>query len=101
MWMTNGRRFHIKLTQFAEILGLPSYLDIPKKLHTRRVKAPWDMTPMYIPNTGFHAPKVEGILPHLLVLHSMDRKILAPRIGNSDSIPPDEQNLLEALMKHN
>jgi hypothetical protein len=32
MWMTNGRRFHIKLTQFAQILGLSSQLDIPKKL---------------------------------------------------------------------
>jgi hypothetical protein len=34
MWMTNGRRFTIKLSQFAEILGLSSHLDIPKKLDT-------------------------------------------------------------------
>jgi hypothetical protein len=29
MWMTNGRRFHVKLAQFAQILGLSSQLDIP------------------------------------------------------------------------
>jgi hypothetical protein len=34
MWMTNGRRFHVKLAQFAQILGLSSQLDIPKKLHS-------------------------------------------------------------------
>jgi hypothetical protein len=48
MWMINGRRFHIKLTQFAQILGLSSLLDIPKKLHSGRVMVPWEMTPMYI-----------------------------------------------------
>jgi hypothetical protein len=32
MWMTNGRRFHVQLTRFAQILGLSSHLDIPKKL---------------------------------------------------------------------
>jgi hypothetical protein len=37
MWMTNGRRFHVRLAQFAQILGLPSQLDIPKKLHSGRV----------------------------------------------------------------
>jgi hypothetical protein len=34
MRMTGGRRFNIKLTQFAKILGLSSHLDIPKKIHT-------------------------------------------------------------------
>jgi hypothetical protein len=34
MWITNGRRFSIKLTQFAELLGLSSHLNNPKKLHT-------------------------------------------------------------------
>jgi hypothetical protein len=48
MWMTNGRRFHVKLTQFAQILGLSSQLDIPKKLHSRWVLMPREMTPMYI-----------------------------------------------------
>jgi hypothetical protein len=48
MWMTNGRRFHVKLTQFAHILGLSSQLDIPKKLHSGRVMMPWEMTPMYV-----------------------------------------------------
>jgi hypothetical protein len=46
MWMTNGQRFTIKLTQFAEILGLSSQLDIPKKLHTGSVMAPREMTLM-------------------------------------------------------
>jgi hypothetical protein len=30
MWMTNDRRFHLKLAQFAQILGLSSQLDIPR-----------------------------------------------------------------------
>jgi hypothetical protein len=53
MWMTSGRRFHVKLSQFAQILGLSSQLDIPKKLHSRRVMMPREMTPMYIPNSDF------------------------------------------------
>jgi hypothetical protein len=53
MWMTNGRRFHVRLAQFAQILGLSSQLDIPKKLHSRRVMMPREMTPMYIQNGGF------------------------------------------------
>jgi hypothetical protein len=48
LWMTNDRRFNIKLSQFVEILGLSAHLDIPKKLHARRVMAPREMTPMYI-----------------------------------------------------
>jgi hypothetical protein len=35
MWMTNGRRFSIKLSQIVEILGLSAHLAIPKKLHTK------------------------------------------------------------------
>jgi hypothetical protein len=31
MWMTDGRRFSIKLSQFAEILGLSSHLNNPKQ----------------------------------------------------------------------
>jgi hypothetical protein len=53
MWMTNGRRFHVKLTQFAQILGLSSQLDIPKKLHSGRVLMPREMTPMYVQDGGF------------------------------------------------
>jgi hypothetical protein len=51
--MTNGRRFTIKLTQFTQILGLSSQLDIPKKLHSRRVMMHWEMTPMYNQNNDF------------------------------------------------
>jgi hypothetical protein len=39
----------VKLSQFAQILGLFSQLDIPKKLHSGRVMMPREMTPMYIP----------------------------------------------------
>jgi hypothetical protein len=81
MWMTNGRRFHMKLDQFAQILGLSSQLDIPKKLYSGRVMMPREMTPMYIQDGGFQPPKVEGLLPHFLVLHRMMRKTLTPRIG--------------------
>jgi hypothetical protein len=99
MWMTNGRRFNIKHTQFAEILGLSSHLEIPKKLHSGRVMALREMTPMYIPNSDFQAPKVDGILPHFLVLHWMMRT-LAPMIGYLEVISAYERNLLDALMKH-
>jgi hypothetical protein len=100
MWMTNDRKFNIKLSQFGELLGLSSHLDIPKKLHVGRVIAPREMTPMYILNSGFRAPKVDWILPHFLVLHKMMRTILAPRIGDSDAILTYERNLLDALMKY-
>jgi hypothetical protein len=60
MWMTNGRRFHVKLAQFDQILGLSSQLDIPKKLHSGRVMMFREMTPMYVQNGGFQPPKVEG-----------------------------------------
>jgi hypothetical protein len=36
---------------------------------------------MYVQDGGFQPPKVEGVLPHFLVLHRMMRKTLAPRIG--------------------
>jgi hypothetical protein len=100
MWMTNGRRFHIKLTQFAQILGLSSQLDIPKKLHSGRVMMPREMTPMYIPDSDFQAPKIDGLLPYFLVLHRMMRKTLASRIGYSEAVLAYERNLLDALMKH-
>jgi hypothetical protein len=48
MWMTIGRRFQAKLAQFAQILGLSSQLDIPKKLHSGRAMIPREMTPMYV-----------------------------------------------------
>jgi hypothetical protein len=99
MWMTNGKRFHVKLAQFAQILGLSSQLDIPKKLHSGQVMMPREMTPMYIQDGGFQPPKVAGLLPHFLVLHRMMRKTLAPRIGYSETIPAYERNLLDALMK--
>jgi hypothetical protein len=99
MWVTNGRRFNIKLAQFAQILGFSSHLDIIKKLHSERVMMPWEMTPMYILNSDFWVPKVDGLLPHFLVLYKMMKKTLAPRIGYSEAIPTYEQNLLDALMK--
>jgi hypothetical protein len=53
MWMTNGKRFHVKLAQFAQILGLSSQLDIPKKFHSRQVMMPRAMTLMYVQDGGF------------------------------------------------
>jgi hypothetical protein len=99
MWMTNDRRFHVKLAQFTQILGLSSQLDIPKKLHSGWVMMPREMTPMYAQNGGFQPPKVEELLPHFLVLHRMIRKTLTTRIGYSEVIPAYERNLLDALMK--
>jgi hypothetical protein len=60
---------------------------------------PREMTPMYVQDGGFQPPKVEGLLPHFLVLHRMMRRTLAPRIGYSEAIPTYERNLLDALMK--
>jgi hypothetical protein len=99
MWMTNDRRFHVKLAQFAQILRLSSQLDIPKKLHSRWVMMPRQMTCMYVQDSGFQPPKVEGLLPHFLVLHQMMQKTLALRIGYSEPIPTYQRNLLDALMK--
>jgi hypothetical protein len=97
--MTNGRRFHVRLAQFAQILGLSLQLDIPKKLHSGRVMMPREMTPMYVQDGGFQLPKVEGLLSHFLVLHQMMRRTLAPRIGYSEAIPAYERNSLDALIK--
>jgi hypothetical protein len=83
-----------------ECYRLSFHLDIPKKLHTGRVMAPRERTPMYIPNSGFCAPRIDGILPHFVVLHRMMRRTLAWRIGDSDTIPAYEWNLLDALMKY-
>jgi hypothetical protein len=58
-----------------------------------------EMTHLYIPDSGSQPPKVEGLLPHFLVLHRMMRNTLAPRIGYSEAIPAYERNLLDALMK--
>jgi hypothetical protein len=99
MWMTNGGRFHVKLAQLAQILGLSCQLDIPKKLHSGWVMMSREMTPMYVQDGGFQPPKVEELLAHFLMLHWMMRKTLAPRIGNSEAIPAYERNLLDALMK--
>jgi hypothetical protein len=99
MWVTNDRRFHVKLAQFAQILGLSSQLDIPKKLHSGWVMMPREMTLIYVQDGGFHPPKVEGMLSHFLVLHRMMRKTLTSRIGYSKVIPVYERNLLDALMK--
>jgi hypothetical protein len=58
IWMTNGRRFHVQLSRFAQIIGLFSHLDIPKKLHSWRVMMHREMTPLYISNSGSQPPKV-------------------------------------------
>jgi hypothetical protein len=78
---------------------MSSQLDILKKLHSGWVMMPMEMTPMYVQDGGFQPPKVEGLLPHFLVLHQMMRRTLAPRIGYSEAIPAYERNLLDALMK--
>jgi hypothetical protein len=97
--MTNRRRFNVKLSCLAQILGLSSQLDIPKKLHYGRVMMPRKMTPLYIPDNSFQPPKIDGLLPHFLVLHRMMRKTLAPRIGYSKAILAYDRNFLDALMK--
>jgi hypothetical protein len=68
----------VKVSQFAQILGLSSQLDIPKKLHSGRVMMPCEMSPMYNQNNDFQTPKIDGLLQHYLVLHRMMRKTLAP-----------------------
>jgi hypothetical protein len=60
---------------------------------------PRKMTPMYVQDSGFQPSKVEGLLPHFLVLHRMMRKTLVPRIGYLETIPAYERNLLDGLMK--
>jgi hypothetical protein len=100
MWMTNGQRFNIKLTQFAEILGMPSHIDNPNKLHFGRVMTTRSMAPLYVPDSGFHPPHIDGLLPHFAIVHRLLRQTLALRIGDSNTIPAYERNLLEAIMKN-
>jgi hypothetical protein len=38
----------VRLAQFAHILGLSSQLDIPKKLHSRQVMMPREMTLVHL-----------------------------------------------------
>jgi hypothetical protein len=99
MWITNDKRFHVKLAQFTHILELSSQLDIPKKLHSGRVMMHSEMTPMYVQDGGFQPPMGEGLLPHFLMLHRMMRRTLASRIVYSEVIPAYERNLVDALMK--
>jgi hypothetical protein len=94
MWMTNGKMFHMKLAQFAQILELSSQLDIPKKFHSRQVMMPREITHMYVWDGGFQPPNIEGLLPHFLVLHQMGRRTLTPRIGYSEVISAYERNLM-------
>jgi hypothetical protein len=61
---------------------------------------PRKMTSMYISDSDFQAPKIDGLLPYFLVLHRMMRKTLVLRIGYSEAIPTYEWNLLDVLMKH-
>jgi hypothetical protein len=49
---------------------------------------------------GFRAPKIDGILPHFVVLHRMMSRMLALRIDDSDTIPAFNRNLLDALVKN-
>jgi hypothetical protein len=46
------------------------------KLHSGRVMMPREMTPMYNQNSDFQAAKIDGLLPHLLVLHRVMRKTI-------------------------
>jgi hypothetical protein len=59
-----------------------------------------EMAPMCVPDSGFCAPKIDGIHPHFAVLHRKMRRNLASRIGDSDAIPAYESNLLDATMKN-
>jgi hypothetical protein len=59
---------------------------------------PREMTLMYNSNNDFQAPKVDGLLPHFLVLHRMVRKTLASRIDYLEAILAYAQNLLDNLM---
>jgi hypothetical protein len=94
MWMTDGRRFSIKLSKFVDILGLSSHINNPKKLHTERLMSTREMALMYVPDSGFSALKIDELLPHFVVLQRMRRRTLVPRIGNSNAILAYEQPLL-------
>jgi hypothetical protein len=57
MWMTNGRRFHLRLVQFTQIIGWSSQLDIPKKLHSGWVMMPREMSPRTVVSS---LPRMRG-----------------------------------------
>jgi hypothetical protein len=58
------------------------------------------MALMYVSDSGFRAPKIDGLLPHFVVLHRMMRRMLVLRIGDSNAIPTYEWNLLDVIMKN-
>jgi hypothetical protein len=55
---------------------------------------------MYVQDSGLCAPKIDRIPPPSAVLHSMRRRMLTLRIGDSNAILAYERNLLDAIMKN-
>jgi hypothetical protein len=86
-WMTKGRRFVVKLSHFAEILGMTAHMDNPKKLHNSQAMTNREMKSRYVEGSDLNLPCTDGILPHVAILHRMVRKTLAPRIGDANVVP--------------
>jgi hypothetical protein len=63
-----------------------------------RVMTNWEMTPLYVPDSGLRPSNTNGLFPHFVVLHRMLRRTLAPRICDANTILTYEWNLLDAIM---
>jgi hypothetical protein len=59
-----------------------------------------EKVPFYVPDSSFHPPHIDGLLPHFAILPRLLRQALASRIGNANAIPANERNLLDATMKN-
>jgi hypothetical protein len=77
-----------------------SHLDNLKKLHSGHVMSTREMAPLYVLDSEFRTPHIDGLHLHFAVLHRMMRQTLAPRIGDANAIPTFERNLLDVVMKN-
>jgi hypothetical protein len=95
--MTDGNRYSITLRKFAEYLKLDHHFEEERfQIHSERIMEPAEMDFMYAQGTQYRAPRINNLLPELMVMHRLLRVTLSPRIGDSTAIPRYERNLLRA-----
>jgi hypothetical protein len=95
--MTDGNRYSITLRKFAEYLKLDHHFEEERfQIHSERIMEPAEMDFMYAQGTQYMAPRINNLLPELMVMHRLLLVTLSPQIGDSTVIPQYERNLLRA-----
>jgi hypothetical protein len=95
-WMTDGVKYSISIGWFASILELGASTKHSLNLHDCNVLGLGQMASMY-ETLDFNAPTITNFKLNMIVLHGVIRKTLAPREGESSSVPQFERNLLKAI----